>query len=96
MSRATLMQDLFLLLAIGGAAVLLSLWGLVFYGIGYKRGVNDRPDRLNEKWREEHFLRKVADERVESQEQVIQTLRMALQQTVQARDGLALVERRVR
>lgn len=96
MTRAALMQDLFLLLAIGGAAVLLSLWGLVFYGIGYKRGVNDRPDRLNEKWREEHFLRKVADERVESQEQVIQTLRMALQQTVQARDGLALVERRVR
>jgi hypothetical protein len=58
------------------------LWGMR----QYRRGVNDRPDRLNEKWREEHFQRKVLEERVESQEQTIQTLRMALQQAVEAQE----------
>ena len=58
------------------------LWGVH----RYRRGVNDRPDRLNEKWREEHFQRKVLEERAESQEQTITTLRMALQQAVEVQE----------
>lgn len=98
MTRAALMQDLFLILAIGGAAILLSLWGWAFYGIGHKRGVNDRPDRLNEKWREENFRRVVAEERADTAEKTSKRFETALLEAVAAKQGqgLSLVERRAR
>ncbi len=98
MSKAALMQDLFLLLAIGGAAILLSLWGLIFYGIGHKRGVNDRPDRLKQAWDEEHFKRVVAEERADTAEKTSKRFEVALLEAVAAKQGqgLALVERRAR
>ena len=98
MSKAALMQQLFLLLAIGGAAVLLSLWGWAFYGIGHKRGVNDRPDRLKQAWDEEHFKRMVAEERADTAERTSKRFETALLEAVAARQGqsLKLVERGVR
>ena len=97
MSKAALMQQLFLLLAIGGAGVLLSLWGWAFYGIGHKRGVNDRPDRLKQAWDEEHFKRMVAEERADTAEKTSKRFETALLEAVAAKQeqGLALVEKRV-
>ena len=96
MTRATLIQDLFLLLAIGGAAILLSLWGWAFYGIGHKRGVNDRPDKLKQAWDEEHFKRVVAEERADTAERTSKRFETALLEAVAAKQGqgLALVEKR--
>jgi hypothetical protein len=82
--------DLWQLLTYSAYGVAWALWGILcawVWGMHrYRRGVNDRPDRLNEKWREEHFQRRVLEERAESQEQTIQTLRMALQQAVEAQE----------
>ena len=95
MTRAALMQQLFQLLAIGGPAVLLSLWGWAFYGIGHKRGVNDRPDRLKQAWDEEHFKRVVAEERADTAEKTSKRFETALLEAVAAKQGqsLKLVER---
>lgn len=82
--------DLWQLLTYGTYGAAWAAWGFLcawIWGMHrYRRGVNERPDRLTEKWREEHFQRKVLEERVASQEQTIQTLRMALQQAVEAQE----------
>ena len=98
MTRATLMQDLFLLLAILAAGGVLTLWGLAWYSIGHKRGVNDRPDRLKQAWDEEHFKRVVAEERADTAERTSKRFETALLEAVAAQhgQGLSLVERRVR
>ena len=98
MTRAALMQDLFLLLLILAASGVLTLYGLAWYGAGHKRGVNDRPDRLKQAWDEEHFKRVVAEERADTAEKTSKRFETALLEAVAAKQGqgLALVERRAR
>jgi hypothetical protein len=89
--------DLWQLLTYSAYGVSWAAWGFLcacIWGMSqYRRGVNERPDRLTEKWREEHFQRKILQERTESQEQTIATLRMALQQAVETQEShLRLVE----
>ena len=92
MSLQLLATELRALLPVVLMGLAWSAWGafcgFICYQVAYRRGLQASPQAHKDELRQARFERGVAEERLESQEQTIRTLRMALQQATESREGL--------
>ena len=90
MTKQLFLADLARMLPWVCNGIIYSLWGAFFMFLGYqwgkKRGLNEKPQAHKEELSVARHDAALARQQAESQEQTIQTLRMALQQAVEAQE----------